>query len=169
MIRKEKSETAGRASETAVSQAQVDEEERKIRLLQAEIAAREKQLAEEKAFLQQQTEEFMKEKRQAERARTTGRRYGQDHELEKAMLRELENIRRSLGSSVTTEVSSVVRELRDEVSQIAREREKMRGAREMMQRAFMAGGDPSYGFSGMPGRDFDPRAGPMMRGGLYPD
>jgi hypothetical protein len=171
MIRKEKSETSGRASETAVSQAQVDEEERKIRLLQAEIAAREKQLAEEKAFLQQQTEEFMKEKRQAERARTTGRRYGQDHELEKAMLRELENIRRSLGSSATTEVSSVVRELRDEVSQIAREREKLRSAREMMQRTLMAGGDLSYGFSGMPERGYDPRAGSMMRGGtgLYPD
>jgi uncharacterized small protein (DUF1192 family) len=55
MIRKEKSEAAGRISETAISQSQVDEEERKIRTLQAEIAAREKALAEEKSFLQQQT------------------------------------------------------------------------------------------------------------------
>jgi chromosome segregation ATPase len=150
MIRKEKSEAAGRVSETAISQAQVDEEERKIRLLQAEIAAREKQLAEEKSFLQQQTEEFMKEKRQAERARAAGRRYGQDHELERSMLKELEGIRRSLGSSVTTEVSSVVRELREEVAQIGRERERLRSAREMMQRTLMAGGDLSYAGFGVP-------------------
>jgi hypothetical protein len=84
--------------------------------LQVEIAAREKQLAEMKNFLQQQTEEFMKEKRQAERARPAGRRYRQDHVLEKSMLRELESIRRMLGSSITTEVSSVVRELREEVA-----------------------------------------------------
>jgi hypothetical protein len=166
-IRKEKSEAAARASETVTSQAQVDEEERKIRLLQAEIAAREKQLAEEKNFLQQQTEEFMKEKKQAERARAVGRRYGQDHELEKSMLKELENIRRSLGSSVTAEVSSVVRELREEVLQIGREREKLRSAREMMQRTLMAG-DINYGGAGMPG---DPRQMPMRPGptGYYPE
>lgn len=164
MIRKEKSEAAGRVSETAISQAQVDDEERRIRLLQTEIAAREKQLADEKSFLQQQTEEFMKEKRQAERARAAGRRYGQDHELERSMLKELENIRRSLGSSVTTEVASVVRELREEVAQIGRERERLRSAREMMQRTLMAG-DVSYVGFGAPAREFDPRQPPMMRYG----
>lgn len=170
MIRKEKTETASRASETALSQQQVDEEERKIRHLQAEIAAREKQLAEEKSFLQQQQEEFMKEKRQAERARTAGRRYGQDHELEKSMLKELENIRRSLGSSVATEVSSVVRELREEVTQIGREREKLRSARELMQRTVMTGGDMSYGYGpGMSMMGGDPRMMSMMRPGYYPE
>ncbi|KAH0787196.1 hypothetical protein GPJ56_008910 [Histomonas meleagridis] len=143
MIRKEKSEITSRASEISLSQSQVDEEERKIRHLQAEVAAREKQLAEERKFLQQQTEEFMKEKRQIERSRaTSGRRGAQDRDLEKSILRELESIRRSIGAS---EVSSVVRELRDEVSAIAREREKLRNAREMMQRTLMNGGDMSYG------------------------
>ena len=166
MIRKEKTETAGRANETALSQQQVDEEERKIRHLQAEIAAREKQLQEEKAFLQQQQDEFLKEKRQAERARTAGRRYGQDHDLEKSMLKELENIRRSLGSSVATEVSSVVRELREEVSQIGREREKLRSARELMQRTVMTGGDMSYGYGPSMMGGYDPRQGmSMMRTG----
>lgn len=169
MIRKEKTETAGRANETALSQQQVDEEERKIRHLQAEIAAREKQLQEEKAFLQQQQEEFMKEKRQAERARAAGRRYGQDHDLEKSMLKELENIRRSLGSSVATEVSSVVRELREEVSQIGREREKLRSARELMQRTVMTGGDMSYGYGPSMMGGYDPRGMSMMRPGYYPE
>lgn len=164
MIRKEKSETAGRASEAALSQAQVDEEERKIRHLQAEIAAREKQLAEEKSFLQHQTEEFMKEKRQAERARAAGRRYGQDHDLEKSMLKELESIRRSLGSSVAAEVASVVRELHEEVSAIGRERDKLRGAREMMQRTVMSGTDMSYtGFGPSMMGGYDPRQMSMMR------
>jgi hypothetical protein len=71
------------------------------------------------------------------------------------MLKELESIRRSLGSSVSTEVSSVVRELREEVSQIGREREKLRNAREMMQRTLMTGGDMSF-------TGYDPR---MMRSG----
>ncbi|OHS99431.1 hypothetical protein TRFO_08349 [Tritrichomonas foetus] len=164
LLRKEKNETASRASETALSQSQIDEEERKIRHLQAEIAAREKQLAEEKSFLQQQTEEFMKEKRQAERARAAGRRYGQDHEIEKSMLKELESIRRSLGSSMTTEFSSVLRELRDEVSQIGSEREKLKRAREMIQRTMMSGGDMSFGYpSMMGGQNYDMRQMQMMR------
>ena len=172
LIRKEKNETASRASETALSQSQIDEEERKIRHLQAEIAAREKQLAEEKSFLQQQTEEFMKEKRQAERARAAGRRYGQDHDLEKSMLKELESIRRSLGSSMATEVSSVVRELRDEVSQIGSEREKLKRTREMMQRTMMTGGDMSFGYppSMMGANNYDMRQMPMMRmPGYFPE
>lgn len=173
MIRKEKNETSTRASETTLSQSQIDEEERKIRHLQAEIAAREKQLAEEKSFLQQQTDEFMKEKRMAEKARAAGRRYGQDHDLEKSMLKELESIRRSLGSSMATEVSSVVRELRDEVSQISTEREKLKRAREMMQRTMMSGGDLSmmgYPPSMMPPQGYDMRQMPMMRmNNYYPE
>ena len=173
MIRKEKNETSTRASETALSQSQIDEEERKIRHLQAEIAAREKQLAEEKSFLQQQTDEFMKEKRMAEKARAAGRRYGQDHDLEKSMLKELESIRRSLGSSMATEVSSVVRELRDEVSQVGTEREKLKRAREMMQRTMMSGGDMSmmgYPPSMMPPQNYDMRQMQMMRmNNYYPD
>jgi hypothetical protein len=109
----------------------------------------------------------MKEKRQAERARAAGRRYGQDHELERSMLKELENIRRSLGSSVTTEVASVVRELREEVAQIGRERERLRSAREMMQRTLMAG-DVSYVGFGAPGREFDPRQPSLMRHAAAP-
>lgn len=150
MIRKEKTEIAGRASETTVSQQQVDEEERKIRHLQAEIAAREKHLAEEKSFLQQQTEAFIKEKRQAERMRNQARRYGQDHEIEKSILKELQSIRRSLGSSVATEASSVVAQLKKTVADLAAERERMRGTREQMMRAVSQPGDMSFSRFGAP-------------------
>lgn len=172
MIRKEKNETASRASETAITQAQVDEEERKIRRLQAEIAAREKQLAEEKAFLQQQQDEFAKEKRQAERTRAAGRRYGQDHELEKNILKELENIRRATGATASNQVSSTVRELKEEVEAIKRERERLRLARENMTRIMMTGGTdmsfmgyPSSMQSSMTSGYLDPR---MMTGYPYP-
>jgi len=142
MIRKEKTELSGRASEIASTQQQIDEEERKIRNLQAEIAAREKHLAEEKSFLQQQTEAFIKEKRQAERLRNQNRRYGQDQNLEKSILKELQNIRRSLSTSITSEASNVVNQLKKEVDLLATERERMKNARDMMLRAISApGGD----------------------------
>ena len=165
MIRKEKNETSTRASEAALSQSSVDEEEKRVRHLQAEVSARERQLAEERNFLNQQTEEFMREKRQAEKARAQGRRYGQDIDLEKSMLKELANIRKSIGSSMQSEVSSVVRELKDEVDQISKERSKLKSARESMQRSMNYAGDMSmFGYPPPMGPpNYDMRQMPMMR------
>lgn len=165
MIRKEKTDIAGRANETTASQQQVDEEERKIRHLQAEIAAREKHLAEEKAFLQQQTEAFIKEKRQAERMKNQARRYGQDNDIEKSILKELQSIRRSLGSSVATEASGVIAQLKKEVDLLAQERDRMKNTRDMMIRAMaVPGPDMGMGYS-----RFGPPTMSRFQGSMYRD
>ena len=153
MIRKEKTDISSRATDTFASQQQVDEEERKIKHLQAEIAQREKHLEEEKAFLKAQSEAFIKEKKQAERMRNQARRYGQDNDIEKSILKELQSIRRSLGSSVATEASGVISQLKREVDLVAQERERMRSTREMMIRSMSApGADMSYSRFGVQSR-----------------
>lgn len=153
MIRKEKTDISSHATDTFATQQQVDEEERKIKHLQAEIAQREKHLEEEKAFLKAQSEAFIKEKKQAERMRNQARRYGQDNDIEKSILKELQSIRRSLGSSVATEATGVVGQLKREVDLVAQERERMRSTREMMIRSMSApGGDMSFSRYGVQSR-----------------
>ena len=152
MIRKEKTDISSRTTDTFASQQQLDEEERKVKHLQAEIAQREKHLEEEKAFLKAQSEAFIKEKKQAERFRNQSRRL-QDNDIEKSILKELQSIRRSLGSSVATEASGIITQLKREVDLLAQERERMRSTREMMIRSISApGADLSYSRFGMPSR-----------------
>lgn len=146
-IKKEKSEMITKSSEAASIQQQIEEEERKIRHLQAEIASRERHLSEERAFLQAQREAFAKEKRMAERAKAQSRRLGEDKNIEKAILKELQAIRKNLGSSVINDAYSVVTQLKKNVDVLSNERERMRSTREMLMRAM---GTSDYSYSRYP-------------------
>lgn len=143
MIKKEKMDMSSKAAENITIQQQIDEEERKISHLQAEIAARERHLAEERAFLQSQTEAFLKEKRMSARSGPQSNRWGDDRSTEKALLKELQSIRRNLNANVVNEASSIVAMLRKEVEAIAAESDRMRNTRELMMRAM----NPGFSYS----------------------